>query len=415
MLILQLIFYQALDKWNYNPDIKFKQFLPENIIELYKSKTDTTLLDEMKKYLILSMVTHYFVLMYQVLEGNFNEGLEKTKNDFIKMKFKIDENGSLKTINAKQLFDIIRQAFAHNDDDMLIPNWNIDNKNNIIIHNKYKKNDIEIKINIVELMDLLNMYLVNSNDNSKVAITMYENRLSDAIGKNKVNQSNIHKYVGAYDLENKIDIPLDKWQKKALYNFFIVANKDIDPKLASIGIHPYSTSLLSSKFPLKHNALNILKDYRASLYLLSILSKSSLTKNEFIVKIYDYLEKNNQALNLIELNDYLKSGNRFEFSIASSILFSIFSNIEPNKIKTFLNRDIDFKRIRNSLMHGRFYYNYENGFNFYDGIVDKKDKNKSINEMEKNINYIDTLTLEEIYQLTLNLVYDYRLTNKNKR
>ena len=100
---------------------------------------------------------------------------------------------------------------------------------------------------------------------------------------------------------------------------------------------------------------------------------------------------------------------RFEACIANNILFTIFTYMEPSKVKQYMNEDnnIDLKRIRNSIMHGRFYYNYESGFNFFDGIIDKKVKGLTIKEMEKNVDYIGTITLQEIDSIAMHLLHDY--------
>lgn len=413
-LAMQLFFYQAIHEWKYSPNTRLENYIPKQLLDHHKEQ-NLNLLNEMKRYIARSIITHYFVLLYELVNGNFDESLKKSKNDFITMKFKIDANGSLKTINAKQLLDIIRQSFAHNDDEKLIPNWMFDNDENIIIHRKLKKNEIEIKIHITELVSLGNMYLINAEGNSRIGVKMYAKRLSDGIMQKRVNTGNIHKFVGSYDIEKKVDIPLDKLQKRALYNFFIKSTEGLDQKMINIGIHPYDPSLLGLKYPFKCNAANIIKDYQRTLSLLSILDDTNLSKNQFMTKIFNDKVKKEEAVDLIEMQDYLGVANRFEFCIASNILYSIFSYMEPSKIESCLNRDIDFKKLRNSIIHGRFYYNYEDGFNFYDGIIEKKTEGKSVKEIEKNIEYVATLTLNDINTLTQNLIHEYILANKKIR
>jgi hypothetical protein len=259
------------------------------------------------------------------------------------------------------------------------------------------------------------MYLINASDNSRTAVTMYASRLSDAIMQKRVNSANIHKFVGAYDAEKKVDLPLDKLQKRTLYYFFIKNSEGLDQNMINMGIHPYDPELLSLKYPFKCNASNILKDYQKMFYLLSMLDTANVSKNELMDKIFKDKIKKEEAVDVIEMQDYLGTANRFEAGIASNILFSIFTYMEPNKIKNYLNKDVNFNKIRNSVIHGRFYYNYEDGFNFYDGIIEKKSVDKSIKEIEKNIEYIATLDFKDINELTQNLLHEYILINKNVR
>ena len=82
--------------------------------------------------------------------------------------------------------------------------------------------------------------------------------------------------------------------------------------------------------------------------------------------------------------------------ILSNILFSMFSFESMDELtKQFNSEGIDINRIRNSVMHGRFYYNYNKGFDFYDG------------RNNKELEFIGTLSIKKITEVAQFLMHDY--------
>lgn len=417
-LLVQLFFYHALYEWRYMPSTKLSDHLPENLMKQYKEQ-NLNFLDHLKRITMRSLITQYFVYLYEIVNDNFDESLKKSKNDFTKLKFNIDVNGNLKTINSKKLFDIIRQSFAHNDDGNLIPHWMWDEHDNVIIHRKLKSQEIVLKIHISELVSLGNIYLNNAVNPPSLAISMYASRLSKAVLEKKINPFNVHKYVNAFDPNAKVDIPMDKYQKRALYNCITKISEGLDEKTIKMGIHPYDPSYFILKYPFKCNANNAIKDCQKTIQLLSLLKDKFITRNGFMRRVFDSKIEKEEPVDIIEIQDYLGNPGRFEACVANNILFSIFTYMDPSSVKEYLNNDdIDLNRVRNSIMHGRFYYNYESGFDFYDGIIETNTKGKSIKEIEKNIDYIGTLSLKDINILTMNLLRDYMIkydpTNSRK-
>ncbi len=408
-LLVQLFFYHTLYEWKYVPNTKLMNHLPDSLNKYYKEQ-HYSLLTHMKRLTMRSLITQYFVYLYEVVNDNFDESLKKSKKDFSKLKFNIDVNGNLKTINSKKLFDIIRQSFAHNDDGNIVPNWMWDDKDNVIIHRKLKSQEIKLKIHIDELVSLANIYLTNAINPPSLGISMYASRLSNAVLNKKLNPFNVHKYIHAFDPNAKVDIPMDKLQKKALYNCIIKNSDGLDEATINMGIHPYDPSFFILKFPFKCNANNAIKDCCMTINYLSILKDKYITRNEFMHKVFDSKIEKEEPVDIIAIQDYLGYPSRFEACLANNILFSIFTYMDPESVKEYLKDcKIDFNKLRNSIMHGRFYYNYEDGFNFYDGIIDKTTKDKSIKEIEKNIEYIGTLTLKDINILTMNILHDYMI------
>ena len=89
----------------------------------------------------------------------------------------------------------------------------------------------------------------------------------------------------------------------------------------------------------------------------------------------------------------LNDTNLFEMTLLSNTLFNMFSLILPNELSSHFDMaDIDFRRLRNSIIHGRYFYNNNNGFEFYDG----KDN--------ENLTHIATLSVKQINNAISNFV-----------
>ena len=69
----------------------------------------------------------------------------------------------------------------------------------------------------------------------------------------------------------------------------------------------------------------------------------------------------------------------------------------------FEDLDIDVKRLRNSYMHGRYHYNHNMGFNFYDGLDNDNLKyigSLHVNDMLKVISNFMAFNRENIFEIT---------------
>ena len=251
-----------------------------------------------------------------------------------------------------------------------------------------KESDIK-KMRLAEInkkMGICNIYLNNAVNPPSLGVSMYASRLSKAVLEKKINPFNVHKYVNAFDPNAKVDMPMDKYQKRALYNCIIKISEGLDEKTIKMGIHPYDPSYFILKYPFKCNANNAIKDCQKTIQFLSLLKDKFITRNGFMRRVFDSKIEKEEPVDIIEIQDYLGNPGRFEACVANNILFSIFTYMDPSSVKKYLkNDDIDLNGVRNSIMHGRFYYNYETGFDFYDGIIETNTKGKSIKEIEKNI------------------------------
>jgi len=100
---------------------------------------------------------------------------------------------------------------------------------------------------------------------------------------------------------------------------------------------------------------------------------------------------------------YFYLGGKFKTVIISNILFSMFSFERLDIIENLFNEpSIDINRIRNSVMHGRYYYNHNDGFDFYDG------------RNNKDLEYMGTLSVRKILEVAQYIARDYFEEMKNE-
>ena len=87
----------------------------------------------------------------------------------------------------------------------------------------------------------------------------------------------------------------------------------------------------------------------------------------------------------------------FEMIILNNIMFNVFSISNIDNLKPYfddLKLDVDVKRIRNSYMHGRYYYNHDNRIEFYDG------------RNNDNLTHIASLTIDNIIDICADFIED---------
>ena len=92
------------------------------------------------------MAIQEFTQSYEFLQNKTLNSAMPFENSIYKdIKCKIDVDGIEKTTNPQQILDIVRQAFAHNDDSVTVPNWFLDKELNVHIKSKIKKTNAERK------------------------------------------------------------------------------------------------------------------------------------------------------------------------------------------------------------------------------------------------------------------------------
>lgn len=359
------------------------------------------------------LVIQEVIYAYEMLKDNLKPKLIVDKTKFLNLKLKADINGKLKEVNPQQMFKIIRNCLAHNDDSSNDYTWEMGNDHNLIITYSKRGKNLVIKLNVVELKELLNIYMANAIDlNGRVAMAVEKNKLKNAVMEKRLQPGNIHKFILGMDNKIKTSLDLDKYQKKALYNFY--SNENLytyTNMIENSSIFPLNENFIPHLYPNRTNAMSLFNDCNSLITILrSILDHANITMVDLYELLKDKIRLESNKINYNMLA--LIINNRFVATLASNILFSIVSCINSENLKKYFPSNVDVNRIRNSLMHGRFFYNNDYGFEFYDGVLDS-DKSKSINRIEDKIEHIATLTFEDIDLISQLILADYYNKNSN--
>ena len=91
--------------------------------------------------------------------------------------------------------------------------------------------------------------------------------------------------------------------------------------------------------------------------------------------------------------------NKIVSVMINNLLFNMFSFESVENLEKCFRTDLNIKRIRNSIMHGRYFYNYDGAFECYDGI--------------KEMEYIGKISCNEILQATNTLIHVYKEERDN--
>lgn len=385
-------------KWEANPNQSFASLFREELkaTGLYHQSMDMrSLIKEVEFCLETSLIIQAFVYFKELVkDGNFDLSLKKGKYDFKKIKTQIDIDGIEKTTNSQQLISIIREAFAHNDDNT-IANWYVENNNIFITSQKDKTGKRHnIKINITNMIQLLLLYLANIDwsDYDTNEIKVSEEKLKRAIKEKTLTVAQVGNiFKSMRSKSGKQD--MDKLQKKAMFNcltktdfFEFEDGKHIDG------------DFLAMLYPFKENAYFNCCDIMDVATYLNEIHKNYTSYNKFLnataknfISNYD---KNNLPMRAQHMILFMLGKNgKIPSVMINNLLFNMFTFESVSNLEKCFRRELNIKKIRNSLMHGRHFYNYNSAYEFYDG--------------RKEMEHIGTITCGEIMQATNILVDNY--------
>lgn len=392
------VFVLAYMKWEANKKASFARLFREELklAGLYKTSSDIRkLIKDVEICFQTSLEIQSFVCFKELIkDANFDLALKKGDYDFKKIKTQIDINGVEKTTNSKQLISIIRNAFAHNDDN-LTPNWHLEGTKICITSVKDKAGTRRnIKISLTNMIQLLQLYLDNIDwsDYDTKEIKTSELKLKRAIKEKTLTVAqvgNIFKPMGLKSGKQE----MDKFQKKAMFNcltktdFFTYEEcKHID------------SDFLAMLYPFKENAFQNCGDIMDVISCISQLPDNYTSHAKFINET-----AKNYVLSFGDKKFPMRAQHQILFTVGdngkipsvliNNLLFNIFTFESEENLQKCFREDLNIRKLRNSLMHGRHFYNYNNGYEFYDGI----------NEME----HVATITCEEVLQATNILLNNY--------
>lgn len=306
-----------------------------------------------------------------------------------------------KTMNGAELLKLIRSSIAHNS--MAIQNtYTNDMKDYEITLNKKHSPGAPYCLSLVELLETIEAYdKCRVMDHVHGAIEHYNlNSVKDLLSHYKKHHTFSNALI-VYDSKGNI-VPIDKHQDAAFFRF-------LRKHESLINMSKDFGHYMMRYFPLKDNKLNHY-EHKSQLSMTTalLLDLNSSYKDMQEKTFIDYMsklkpEQRNKLTNYnVCCNDFIKALNKIDFHgampyidkefmeslFASSIAFNICSNRTNDELYDLFKRaghetDIDtIRHFRNSLIHGRYFYNYNGGFEMYDG--------------QKELEHFGTLTFNTI-------------------
>lgn len=351
----------------------------KTILECYKSRAQVLIstFEESLKYQLMGCIDDVNLEVMCLSKECFgNNGFNATKgiNDILKT-VKPDLPSEFSSMNGERMLKLFRDSIVHNSktDKHIADNGSI----NLSIN---QKASTEVSIDIPKKRML--QYMLEYDNARKLERQFYNIYIDDAYStlddmlKAKKKLGSFQKFIKVYDPKGN-EVLFDKYQESA-YLRFLIKYKKLDSKLKAF-------EYLKIRFlPLPDNKLN---NYELKSRLLSGF-------------VNFYLNANLKTSDLVRyFKDYNDDCGKFCYTdsetlisiIYSSICFSMLSartNQELNELlkEAEINIDEDnVRHLRNSFIHGRYFYNYKNGFEIYDGA--------------KELSHVMTFNFEEIEKL----------------
>lgn len=362
----EMILITSLLKWRETPNKSLRVIFKQ----LYKScypdadiSNSRELLNKTIETTTTSLTMQSFTYCYEFLRNNIDDKMPaKLKN----MRNKLSSNTS--NLNTVKFLDTIRQSFAHNDITAETPNWRFNDNYNLEINFKGQNFVFEDD----ELRLLMNEFLKLKKNHFSKLVTIHQD-LPDIVEKGKLNKNNINRYITQYT-DRKVE-PFDKYQCNAIYNLICPDNDNSVNRdnLEYLLDNDYFN--LTKFLPFKQHAGMLASKMNMSIRLLTILMQAVENRGLFVLvaktfeKEIDLVDSNGCDNSNVrtDIMDYMLNDTiLFEYYLTSNALFNMFSMYTSEQLKPYFP-DADVRRLRNSIIHGRYYCNFKNGFEFYDG------------------------------------------------
>ena len=392
VIINEILLAKSLMDWRQNPEMSLRRILRINCANHFAPNQHINTEDVLSLATNASMsnlLRQIFVSNYEYLRHNIDDKM----TDKLKQ-LRTSVSSTPNNINTAKFLDVIRQSFVHNDIENDIPNWHLNDKFNIEINFKSHS----FTFDLWQMHQLINEFLALKKEHVYVRFDIQDRDLFNAVNKGKLTPNSIKQYILPISNDGS-RFTFDEYQYQALYNLLTPAT-DISPKQHLNLIADNNYFILQKLLPCKHNAGHISYINNMTFRSLIWLKHHFTNREDFIDQAYKFEKKVNLTdevnssdarCSLLEFINY--DSIALESTLISNALFTLFSISAPNKLQKYFT-DIDVNRLRNSLMHGRYYYNHNNGFEFYDGRTND------------DLEHIATLQLNQILQCLSNFVTD---------
>ena len=388
--------------WLYGLNEFISEFIQNKTINLknsYKKASRNVVLQDLNeildKYIYFS-ATYLAVELFSLATENFSKrglNFSDPKVNAVVREIKSKLPRDFNSMNGQELLKLIRSSVAHNS----TTTKNIDTSQLETYDINFQKKGLPAParsgFTYVDMIKILSAY-DQSRDLSQPHGALYidENLKADDVLK-------LHKKLGSFQSFIKYEnakgeiVPIDQYQEKAYLRFLIKHKQNIN----KFGNHIY---FLTRYFPIKENKLN---QYEYKYHLSTSLDILMSNYDDFTCEkmVRELKKKDIGAILPFIDKEFMQS------VIYSSIAFNIFSsrtNAELFALSTeagctFTEEQI--RHIRNSLVHGRYFFNFKDGFEIYDGT----------DEMQ----HFATLKIEDIRKIYHTFISDQKIQIIKKR
>lgn len=367
----------AVEYWMFNPDKTFlwvyKNYTCKQFAESFyqrSEKLNVTKGDLERAFLqgalhlnFTTVTAQIYSYAYENIFKNYNSLTQREKNVFASLKSNFLQG---KNLNNDQILKLIRQAIAHNNDLASDPNYTYDLLSEKFTFHLKDNTDTIITISNEELMSIVALYI---NNIQTLAYEDYE--LEVHLNEAKKGYKNILHL--RQKSTNKLITP-DGEQLKVLQFLTDEINQGyITERQKVLLLYPFKNGTFA----------NLLKLLDLQIVLLNLYKHRTKTFKEFMQML-----QNNKTLSLSRFEHFVHSGDMLSL-FDSNLLFHIFSTSTQDGMQNALNnvsRGIDINKVRNSIMHGTYFYNRDIDLVFYD----EKKKEENI------LKYVGKISMSEI-------------------
>ena len=328
---------------------------------------------------------------FETVGGLLNETSLSKDVELQKMRSQLPRE-EMKNINNRELFKKIREAFVHNSPED--PNVLIDKDGKFHIRLKLKDgNGIFINGNGRFVFEMMNRYTQNQEEHGKYRYEVEAMNILNHIETDGIDENNVFSFVRILHEGQKET--LDIYQKRTISRYInhrINFCKDLDL------FNYFMSTSFTRHAPYRANTDNLFMDkIRILSILLEIKNNPNIKKQQLLnnikFKSKELLGIQNDALEFqVDPYSYLIA------PMLTSTAFMIFSDMKNEEVLQLMNDNgIDMeleevRRIRNSLMHGRYYYNLNRGIEFYDGKKTKELEHRLTISTEKLITIFSSIS-----------------------
>lgn len=362
--------------------------------EFMKTKNTKRVFEKCIDIVMSCIIKELFVLEKESFEsvgGLLNESALAKNAEFQKMRAKLPQE-EMKNINNRELFKKIREAFVHNTPED--PNIVIDKDGKFHIRIRLAADKgILIDASSRAIFELINKFTQHQEETGKYYYEVEAVNILEHILKDGIDEKNIFSFVRIFNEGQKET--LDIYQKKAIANYMnhrasFCQNEDL--------IEYFMSKSFTRHAPYRANADNLFMDKIKILsILIEIKRNPNISKKQLFNTIYNKNKETQEVQHdLLELR--VDPYSYIVFPIITSALFDIFSQMTNDEILNLLNQNgvmmeiEQVRRMRNSLIHGRYYYNHNRGIEFYDGRKLKDLEHKTTITMEELIRIMEAVS-----------------------